>query len=639
MRVLVKQRLRHNRGMLRRRFLSLGSLVLPRARAARAGPSLQVIPGPVNGVLLSRGSRRLAIYGDPRDLPAGADEVLLTHFRRDVVWAARALQRRGASVTAPATEAALIDAPEAFWRSFSDARFHDYAMLNTKVLAQPLPVTRAVRGGDRIEFEGLGIEVLDTPGYSPGAVSYLFTVDDRRVACTGDLIYEGGRLFDLWSLQDAVPDAKLRGYHGYAARAGELIRSLRALAARKPDLLIPARGPVIENPQVAMDTLITRVKAALREHFTTDALRWYFGDDNLRLRAGKLLEGEMPAWMPMAETVPRPPWLIAMGNSRLLLSQSGNGFLIDCGYDKVIEELRRLQTEGRLRRLEGVHITHYHDDHTDRAQACADAFQCPVYFTRELQDILENPRAWRMPCLSPFPIRSGRPMPSGARLRWYEFELTWSYFPGQTLFHDSLLARKESGESILFVGDSFTPSGLDDYCLWNRNSLAENSGFLACLAQLRGLPPGTLLVNQHVEPMFRFSAAQLDFMEQSLRRRREALRELFPWPDPDFGLDEQWIRLAPYEVAASTGRPFELRAVIMNHDSSAHEFVVRPDLPAGWTAEQPAWRLPVAARSERSATMRITPAPAARGGAVVTTAVEFGPFRLREWTEAIVRVG
>lgn len=277
-----------NSSLSRRDFLSLA----PVLASAQPAASLELIPGPVNGVILTLGNHRLAIYGDPRPAPPPADQVLLTHFRRDVCWAARELSRRGATVIAPATESKLIADPESFWRSFEQARFHDYAMLNSRVLTEPLPVERIVRGGERIAWRGLEIEVLDTPGYSPGAVSYLFTAGNRRIACTGDLIYGDGRLLDLWSLQDAVPEAKLRGYHGYAARAGELIRSLRAVAARKPDLLVPARGPIVEQPVAAIERLISRLKAVLREHFTTDALRWYFGDDNLRLRARKLLEGK-----------------------------------------------------------------------------------------------------------------------------------------------------------------------------------------------------------------------------------------------------------------------------------------------------------------------------------------------------------
>jgi hypothetical protein len=62
-----------------------------------------------------------------------------------------------------------------------------------------------------------------------------------------------------------------------------------------------------------------------------------------------------------------------------------------------------------------------------------------------------------------------------------------SYFPGQTIYHGGLLRRHESGKRIFFAGDSFTPSGMDDYCLLNRNFLAPEKGFLDCLRQIRNL--------------------------------------------------------------------------------------------------------------------------------------------------------
>ena len=115
------------------------------------------------------------------------------------------------------------------------------------------------------------------------------------------------------------------------------------------------------------------------------------------------------------------------------------------------------------------------------AQAMADEFHCPVYFCREMRDILEHPEAYRMPCLTPNAIHSVHPMEEGAKQRWNEFEFTYSYFPGQTIYHGGLLAKRDDGQTIFFVGDSFTPSGMDDYCLLNRNFFAPEKG-------LSGLP-------------------------------------------------------------------------------------------------------------------------------------------------------
>ncbi|MCC6380950.1 MAG: hypothetical protein IT304_00500, partial [Dehalococcoidia bacterium] len=241
----------------------------------------QLIPGPVNGFRLGDSA---LVYGDPSGKAGGVRQVLLTHARRDVAWAAAGPAGRGAELIYPERERASVENPAEFWTRFLTARFHDYAQESTKVPGTALGRGRTVRGGDALNIGGVRVEVMDTPGYTRGAVSYLFEQGGRRYAATGDLIYGDGRLFDLYSLQDAVPEAKARGYHGNAARAADLIASLRAVAARRPDVLVPARGPLIERPREAIEALNGRLQRELRSHYSNDELRWYWGDDNLRVR-------------------------------------------------------------------------------------------------------------------------------------------------------------------------------------------------------------------------------------------------------------------------------------------------------------------------------------------------------------------
>src|SRR5580704_19529782 len=88
---------------------------------------------------------------------------------------------------------------------------------------------------------------------------------------------------------------------------------------------------------------------------------------------------------------------------------------------------------------------------------------------RRCATFFEHPDSYHMPCLTPNAMRNVKAMPEGAKQRWNEFDLTYSYYPGQTLFHGGLLLKKDGGENIFFIGDSFTPTGVDDYCLTNRN--------------------------------------------------------------------------------------------------------------------------------------------------------------------------
>jgi glyoxylase-like metal-dependent hydrolase (beta-lactamase superfamily II) len=590
---------------------------------------VRFLPGPVNGLLVYG---RVLVYGDTGGRVKEASHVLFTHARRDVVWAGTALVRGGSAAVVPERERSLFENPASFWESYWSGRFHDYSQVNTKVLREPVRVSRAVRGGEVLDLGGVRVEVIDTPGYTAGAISYWIESGGKRIACTGDLIYGDGQLFDVSSLQDAIPESKTRGYHGYAARAGDLIESLRKIAARKPDVLVPARGPLIENPQQAIERLITRLQGLMASHFATDALHWYWGEESLRIRSRKAMDGRAVDSMPMAEQRPLPDWVKAIGNSRLLVSRTGAGFLIDAGFKGLLSRLQEAD------RVQGIWITHYHDDHTDYAQTIANRFACPVYFTQRMRDVLERPSHYRLPCLTENPITSGKPQADGVRMRWHEFELSFFDFPGQTLYHGGLLVERDGGEKLFFVGDSFTPSGIDDYCLQNRDFAREGEGFLYCLGLLDRLGEDAplWLINQHVGPMFRFSAEQSARMRSELRKRMAILQELAPWPDLNYAIDESWAAVAPYGSEVRSGERVPVQVRILNHSAKMETYRVKWNVPSGWRVVKADEKVTIGPRKEGSA--RAVFAAAGEGLRVITADIEFGGRQLREWTEGVVRV-
>jgi glyoxylase-like metal-dependent hydrolase (beta-lactamase superfamily II) len=606
-------------------------------------PSLgeaRFLPGPINTLVMERNGRRLVVYGDASEAFPAADQVLFTHHRRDVVRAGRRLVEEGALAVVPAAEQSWFSDPLAFWRAYSEERFHDYAQQSTKILASPLKVGRGVRGGEKLEWEGLAIEVVDTPGYTRGAVSYLFETAGARIACIGDLMYGDGQIFDLFSLQDAIPETDTRGYHGYAARAADVIASLERVLAWKPDVLVPARGPLVTQPEAAAGRLTDRLRRLFRAYYRTDALRWYWGDDHLRRRARRVLGDEQLEWMPMATRLRQTPphWMRKQGTSRLLLSASGDAFLIDCGTDAIRQWLRDLQREGLFRRLAGVFITHYHDDHTDRVQALAEEQRCPVYAGPEVADILENPQAYRMPAETNNAIRPVQVLSEGQTLRWNEFQFTYTYFPGQAIYHGGLKAERDGGGKLIFVGDSFSPTGLDDYCILNRHLLHPGFGHFRCLDILRQLDSEYMLVNQHIEPTFRYDLEQIGLMEKTLEEKRAIIAESTPWPDPNFGVDEQWVRLYPYGAEVSSGQPFELWAVVFNHTDETTQFRITPRLPVGWSSVPESVTVSPGHREEGRAAFKITAPRGASGLAVLVADVAFDEWELREWVEAIVEL-
>jgi hypothetical protein len=193
---------------------------------------------------------------------------------------------------------------------------------------------------------------------------------------------------------------------------------------------------------------------------------------------------------------------------------------------------------------------------------------------------------------------------------------------------------------VFFVGDSFTPTGIDDYCLQNRDFLHEGQGFLTCLERLEKLPADCLIVNQHVSPAFRFSAGQVAQMKQALRERFVLLHELMPFDDPNYGLDESWAALRPYWITAHPGdkAKFELR--ITNHSPRPRTFRPLVRAPQNWkvtSIEAEEIQIP-SHRDGMLSLMLALPDDAKPGLVVITTDVRSEGIDLREWSELVVEV-
>ncbi|NIP51218.1 MAG: MBL fold metallo-hydrolase [Phycisphaerae bacterium] len=632
---------------MKRRIVNLTILVLVlistteshAENVVRLSPHVTICQNSTNGVFIKQNGRTLVIYGDPGGSLKKADMVLFTHNRRDVTWSARELVDNGAESVVPAKEVDSFSKAEKFWASFIKARFGDYHQQTTKIPIRSIKVNRKVRDGDTINWQDLSVKVLDTPGYTRGAVSYFVNADGIRYGFVGDIIFGDGQLFDLYSLQDAVPDARIGGYHGYAGRLGELISSLRKVNNQNPDILIPARGPVIKNPKAAIEILIKRLQAAYKNYLSINAGHWYF-KDRYEILAKRVLEPDDKVdWAPYAETIKKKPpdWIVPIHNSRLILSKDGTGFLVDCGSRSIIQEVIKLRESGRLSRLDGLFITHYHNDHTNEINELVRQFKCPVYASRQSKDILENPGAYRLPCLTLQGVPNLNAVPDGHKMRWKEYNLTFYYFPGQTLYHDALLVEKDNGERIFFIGDSFTPSGIDDYCLQNRNFLHKGMGFLYCLDMLKKMRPDYLLINQHVVEPFRYSQEQVRHMIDKLNKRRRLLAKLFPWDEPNYGVDEKWARIYPYGQKIKPGQNVEISVKIFNHSNSSHTYTANLNVPKGFRFKPEKAPVNIQPRVEKEVRFEIVvPNSISEKVYVVTSDIKFDKWDLRHWSEAIM---
>ena len=162
--------------------------------------------GSDRALIIDPGEEPEKLLGAIDDLGVKLDGILLTHTHFDHVGAvAPVAKATGADVWVPELEKPVLADINAFvpWPGFGPYESWD--------------AEHTVSGGERLELAGFAIDVLFTPGHSPGHVTY--SIPDERVVFSGDVLFCGsvGRtdlpggdwptlLESIRTLVDALPE-------------------------------------------------------------------------------------------------------------------------------------------------------------------------------------------------------------------------------------------------------------------------------------------------------------------------------------------------------------------------------------------------------------------------------------------------
>jgi glyoxylase-like metal-dependent hydrolase (beta-lactamase superfamily II) len=147
--------------------------------------------GPVaeNTYLFRRDDSDRAVIVDPGDEPdkllqaidglgVGLDAILLTHTHFDHVGAVAPVARAtGAEVWVPVIEKDVLSNIMDFvpWPGFGPFESYD--------------AEHTIAGGEQLDLGGFKIDVLFTPGHSPGHVT--FSIPEEQVVFSGDVLFQG----------------------------------------------------------------------------------------------------------------------------------------------------------------------------------------------------------------------------------------------------------------------------------------------------------------------------------------------------------------------------------------------------------------------------------------------------------------
>ena len=106
---------------------------------------------------------------------------------------------------------------------------------------------RRLAAGDRVG----SLEVVATPGHTPGHVAYLDTRD--RAVIAGDTFTSYGRLLTSDRMRLPFPLAASATWEG-----DQVLASARAVRALEPSVLVVGHGPVVRDPLPKIDKALAR---------------------------------------------------------------------------------------------------------------------------------------------------------------------------------------------------------------------------------------------------------------------------------------------------------------------------------------------------------------------------------------------
>ena len=434
------------------------------------------------------------------------------------------------------------------------------------ILENDHPVDLWLEDGSVIDFEGIKIRFLEMQGDTNGELACIIE-DNIKVGVCGDMLCDDGKIPFLYRAP-----GRDNPYMRYLGRWKEIIASIEKL--EECEIIIPARGIALDDKAIV--TFKERLETVFDNYAFTSSAAWH------AINVHNSILTDKPT-MPFAEQINMPENIVLTDASRLIIAKNGRGFIVDCGLKETMDKLEELTVSGRLKGIDGCFVTHYHYDHADLLNRLHDIYGCKIMTTKEVADVLDNTFRYLIPATPRQTVKT-EVLPEGYTWQWEEYTLSAFFFPGQTLYHAALLV--DNGTSrLLFVGDSFSPSGMDNYCPLNRNFVEGNRGFSYCLNVIERLKPTAILAQHRTKP-FIYTPATLATLRQGIAERLPLLKEVTPWSAPEVALDPQWLRVYPYYNVVKRGGKYTFQLQATSHWTQEAELTVKFTATGGITPPQ-----------------------------------------------------
>jgi glyoxylase-like metal-dependent hydrolase (beta-lactamase superfamily II) len=512
------------------------------------------------------------------------DWVLLTHTHRDQCSGLYRLDRTITKLAVPETERHLVEDVESFWRR--RPIHHNYNQVaDFFSLPRSVPVDASLEDFSFFHWRDVQLEVLPTPGHTPGSITLLGEFSGRRLAFTGDLIDGNGNVPQIHNLQFGYSDA---------LGAELAISSLGLLKNASPEVVCPGHGSPIDSPVEVLGSLAGRLASFCTEmHHPIE-----------------------PA--PAEEFIELAPQLLQSARQScswyVLRSADGHALLIDLGYSSSAHSrpsalgyrtrflpthVDTLKKDYGIDVIDAVIITHYHDDHVIGVPYLQRRWQVPAWCLDRIAPILREPKRYNMPCLLPTPIVVGRTLGDRQRFTWRGIDLQMHDLPGQTDLHSGISFNLD-GKRYLAMGDS---AHLQDGRLSHGHIIFANrvtaANHLKVAERMLEIEPQVLLHGHHRRKLAatggkpaqgrgdtRVTRQDLLDFKESAERLTEVLASLVE-EGPEEKCRADWVRFEPYRVHLAAGESTTVDVIIENLNFEPIDVAVRLIMVPGVTADPP----------------------------------------------------
>ncbi len=546
--------------------------------------------------------------------------VLFTHHHREQCQGASRLAGLNVKVAVPEAERAFFERPSDFRKL--DVRLSDPFTIHGSSFVrppiEPVAADRTLKSNDLFTWRGVTLQCMETPGNSPGALTFLLRQGERTIGFSGDVMLDGARMHTWF---DTEWD------YGFAVGIQTLRRTVAELGKMDLSYLLPAQGPPVLTP-TALFAEYGEKLARLEQLYVRGYGEWARSPE---------FQDNVSQPTPITDVVQVSPHLFKFRrpnfwpNFGLILAENGHALVVDCG---LLEEsfldasLEGIRTHYGLKAIDAIIITHMHGDHFLEAPHLRDRWGAPIWALENMVKTMEHPEWFDYaapiqsygklnPDGSPMTVvRVDRAFKPGETFVWEGQTFTVDWMPGQTEFALCLHGTID-GRKVAFTGDNIFGNPDDPQQTGHEAVVAHNSaileeGYLYAGEYLTRLAPD-ILIGGHSFVMDR-PAAFIERYRKWGSAMRDAFHSLSPEQHYQVWFDPFWLRAEPYRVRLRPGEGTYVELHLRNFGPATQQHQIKIHTPPALRCEPSVLEGELAAQSRGVLRVHVTASESAPEG-------------------------